>query len=667
MVDSERVKAVVVGHAVGDALGVPVEGFKRTELDESPITDMEGYGSYFMPKGSWSDDTSMSLATLDGLANGIDYEDIMQKFCAWYTQAKYTPTGLVFDIGNTTRAALKKYINQSMLRSSLPTTPATECGGKEENDNGNGSLMRIHPVVLYLADKDMPLEKKMEIIENISALTHTHQRSKTACGIYAFILWELLKNPTKTAVSVGLQKAAEYYKNASEVGVFARIFRDDFAQTDRAEIKSFGYVVATLEASLWCVLTTDSYKECVLRAVNLGSDTDSVAAVAGGLAGAIYGYAAIPQKWKDDLIALDYIENLCNAFAKGTKEKKMENHWDKTWERFCEEHKKHFLKDEGTVQNITEKIFAQYFGYNWLDEEIDTHRSVQIGSTERVIPDIILRNVTEDKDLCIVELKRFSAPYQDKYEKQLLSYMHILSVKVGVLICNAIYVYVLENEVSKRIKLDIKIRNKQGEKFVELFHRNNFNFQAVKKFVGEGNAMEDGVAKLKAELQSLNVMDLVKAHFAERYPQSVVNVVLDNFEVYVDVKKATPTTEEPVKMLVMTDSDGTESIQNWIKRVLNYLLGKGKLSQEEIARLHSLEYCKEMFGLQFPLLIDKPSEIMVAGYARYYKKPLSRYYVCSQWWKANFPMHEKKIRLWLKLVCPDYEKNGLDRGGIIKN
>ena len=299
----EKVKAVVVGHAIGDALGVPVEFASRLEMDNSPVEDMEDGGTYNMPKGTWSDDTSMSLATLDSLASGVDYNDIMIGFCDWFDAAEYTPAGVVFDVGRGTMKSLMMYMRGE--------AEAINCGQKSELDNGNGSLMRIHPVALYLANKEISVEEKIEIIHNVSSLTHAHIRSKIACGIYAFVLWELLKEPIKESVLVGLHKAKEFYNNEQELSHYSRLFEKTFIVTKRDMIKSNGYVVDTLEASLWCLLTTSSYKDCVLKAVNLGGDTDTVAAIAGGLAGAVYGYDDIPEKWRETLIKREYIEELC--------------------------------------------------------------------------------------------------------------------------------------------------------------------------------------------------------------------------------------------------------------------------------------------------------------------------------------------------------------------
>ena len=309
----KKTKAVVIGHAVADALGVPVEFRSREELDQNPVTDMLEYGTHHMPKGAWSDDTSMSLCALDSLANGVDLTDVMDKFCLWYYEEKYTPTGVMFDIGYTCKSAIVDYY--------IYKQPIEACAPDDEQSNGNGSLMRIHPFSLYLYKTDMPIEEKIEIIHKASALTHAHERSKLACGIYTFVLWSLLDSPSPRSVSAGLNRAKKFYKDSIELSHYQRVlgFADlQFAQaTPREEIVSGGYVVTSLEAALWCLLTTKTYEECVIKAVNLGRDTDTVAAIAGGLAGAMYGYDTIPQRWRNDLINSAWIEELCsNAFSK---------------------------------------------------------------------------------------------------------------------------------------------------------------------------------------------------------------------------------------------------------------------------------------------------------------------------------------------------------------
>lgn len=303
----DKIKAVILGHAVGDALGVPVEFCSRAELDENPVEDMEGFGTYPYPAGTWSDDTSMTLCAFDVLKDGeLDWNRIMQNFKRWFDRGEYTPSGVCFDIGGACMRAINNY--------SLYGMPALECGGREERSNGNGSLMRILPFILYAVlggfDGD-----DVEMIHNASALTHAHMRSKIGCGICYYVMRELLWEPSADSVYRGLELARRQYFIYPEFYHYNRIFDPDFKNFSRDEIKSTGYVVDTLEAALWCLLNTDNYKDCVLKAVNLGDDTDTVAAVTGGMAGALYGYEGIPKEWLESLIKREYIEDMCETAA----------------------------------------------------------------------------------------------------------------------------------------------------------------------------------------------------------------------------------------------------------------------------------------------------------------------------------------------------------------
>ena len=306
---NDKIKAVMLGHAVGDALGVSVEFCERNELVEKPVTDMVGYGTYPYPEGCWSDDTSMSLAALDSLASGkLDFDDIMVKFGEWYYDDEYTPTGEMFDVGNTCSYAIDNYFAYHK--------PIEKCGLTGERSNGNGSLMRIHPFVMYATASFLKGNEEgywlwMECIKRASALTHAHDRSIMGCYIYGYCLSFLLKEATRESLIAGIKFAGENLDYLPEFEHYKRIFDSNFEKLTIDDIKSTGYVVDTLEAALWCALTTDNYRDCVLKAVNLGDDTDTVAAVAGGLAGALYGYDAIPKEWLDTLKRRDYIEEMC--------------------------------------------------------------------------------------------------------------------------------------------------------------------------------------------------------------------------------------------------------------------------------------------------------------------------------------------------------------------
>ena len=311
--NEDRILDGILGLATADALGVPVEFSKREKLKHDPVTGMRGFGTHHQSPGTWSDDTSMVLCLWDRLKLQIaaadpdcaiadpDYDGIMRNFADWYLKGAFTPHGVCFDCGITTSQAIMRYQSG---------TKALDCGGIGERDNGNGSLMRILPIAYYLharyGDDLAGHPESFDIIHRVSALTHAHKRSLIACGIYICIATALLSGvDLRNAIAYGMRQAWSYYENRpgfrEELGHYQRFMEDDFAVISEGSIRSSGYVVDTLEAAIWCLLNTDNYRDCVLKAVNLGKDTDTVAAVAGGLAGLAYGYRSIPQEWLDQL------------------------------------------------------------------------------------------------------------------------------------------------------------------------------------------------------------------------------------------------------------------------------------------------------------------------------------------------------------------------------
>ncbi len=293
-----KVKDGIIGFIVGDALGVPVEFVSRSILEKTPVVDMNEYGTYHQPKGTWSDDTSMTLATMTSILNknGIDYIDIMDEFLEWIQKDKYTnsPDGM-FDIGFTTHDALLNYHNGAS---------ALKSGCEGERDNGNGSLMRILPLA-YINSIDY------ETVENVSSLTHAHKRSKIACVLYVEIAISMLENDFTIAEHVKLAccKIKEYYKGSEELTHFHKIFDNDLK-----DLNGKGYVIYTFECVIHSLLTTDSYRDAVLKAVNIGGDTDTNAAICGGLAGIYYGYDSIPIDWIDEINRINEVLSLCERY-----------------------------------------------------------------------------------------------------------------------------------------------------------------------------------------------------------------------------------------------------------------------------------------------------------------------------------------------------------------
>ena len=311
----QKIYNTLYGAIVADALGVPVEFLPREALMKKPVKTMTGYGTYNLPKGSWSDDSSMTLCLAEsiGRLKGIDYDDIMRNFSAWYKHAKFTPNHKVFDIGRTCYTAI---VNFRKGKEPL------DCGLTDENNNGNGSLMRISPLPIYLyflcSPDAMDKEENFEIVHNISKLTHGHKISLIGCDIYCAVMLEILNETKKEELlQKALPKIGEFVRHHPNyndaLSKYDRITHKNFTELPVDKIKSSGYVVDTLEAALWCFLTTENYKDCVLKAVNLGSDTDTVACIAGSIAGLYYG--DIPADWIDCIRNKKTVDKIIEKFS----------------------------------------------------------------------------------------------------------------------------------------------------------------------------------------------------------------------------------------------------------------------------------------------------------------------------------------------------------------
>jgi ADP-ribosylglycohydrolase len=305
----------LLGVAVGDTLGVPVEFVSRASLSRDPVTGMRAFGSHGQPAGTWSDDSSLTFCLAEMLCQGYDLQNLANRFVNWKEHGYWSARGQVFDIGIATSSAIHE-----LGRGSKPTL----AGGRDEGSNGNGSLMRILPLVFYT--RGMEMSERFDHVRDVSCLTHGHIRSVIACFIYTEFALQLTSGATREAALQFIRTAVnDFMKDhpacpLQEIHRFHHILLNPMGNYDIVpleempanELHSSGYVLSTLEAALWCLLKTDSYAACVLEAVNLGSDTDTTAAVAGGLAGILYGSASIPEEWRSVLARAADIEDLAN-------------------------------------------------------------------------------------------------------------------------------------------------------------------------------------------------------------------------------------------------------------------------------------------------------------------------------------------------------------------
>ncbi len=302
----ERILGGLWGSLIGDALGVPVEFIDRATVQLNPVTSMREFGTHHQPRGTWSDDGAMILCTVESLlTHEFNLADLSDRFVRWMNDSLWTANGDVFDVGGTTSSAL--------CRIAKGISPE-EAGGRLEDNNGNGSLMRIIPVALRFAAE--PTGLLAERLEKVSAITHAHGRSRMACVFYGLFIRELLSDQApETALANARMEFTDIYGKSPEFSRFRHILEDDFVSMPEGEILSTGYVLHTLHASLWCLLTTQNFQECVLKAVNLGGDTDTTGCVAGGLAGVAYGLKSIPGDWVDQLLRKGELDCLFHEFA----------------------------------------------------------------------------------------------------------------------------------------------------------------------------------------------------------------------------------------------------------------------------------------------------------------------------------------------------------------
>lgn len=299
-----HIKSALFGLAVADALGVPYEFLHRAKMMENPAKGMIGNGTHKQPAGTFSDDSSLTFCLAEALTHEFQLENVAKNFLKWYNEAFWTAGGVVFDIGITTETALERLENGESAELS---------GETDEYSNGNGSLMRILPLVFKM--KDMDYIQRFELTKQVSAITHGHIRSVIACFYYLEFAGQIIEGLDKYSIYKNLQTSVPMQLksmgiNQQEIDLFKGLLVESIADRSKDCVFSSGYVIHTLEASIWCLLTTDNYSDAVLKSVNLGNDTDTTAAVTGGLAALLYGFDSIPNEWLSQLARKEDIEDL---------------------------------------------------------------------------------------------------------------------------------------------------------------------------------------------------------------------------------------------------------------------------------------------------------------------------------------------------------------------
>lgn len=284
----DRAKGALLGLAIGDAVGTTLEFLPR---DAKQVKDMVGGGPFNLKPGDWTDDTSMALCLADTyLANDrFDYIDYLDRLCQWYKQGRNSVNGACFDIGNATRNALEGWLSLRLKW----------IGNTEPNTAGNGSIIRLAPVAIF---RRHMLSSTWREAQTQSRTTHRALEAVNCCEFLSALLHLALNGADRIEMCQPMVRPLLARATIINAG--------EYKQKTRDQIRSSGYAIDTLEAALWAVWNTDNFKDAVLLAANLADDADSVAAVAGQLAGALYGASGIPEEWVSKVAWSEHIQNL---------------------------------------------------------------------------------------------------------------------------------------------------------------------------------------------------------------------------------------------------------------------------------------------------------------------------------------------------------------------
>lgn len=305
----DQAVGALIGNAVGDALGLPAVFSKRDDLKSNPILEMQGFGSYLVPAGTWSENTSMSLALMDSVreCKKINVSDIMHKLSRWLYLAEYTANSETVNVNATTDLAVEKF-----KKGVIPQ----DCGDNFEFASDNGALMRILPVALLCHNYNVIGKQRYELVSEITRITHANEKCIMANLIFVnFVCYLMDGFYPAIALQRTQQECYNFFSDAC-VARYDRLLVGNIAELPEDEIRSTSDVIDTLEAAIWNLITTRNYETAVIRAVNLGSDSAAIGALTGAIAGVYYGEHAIPRRWLDQVKKIKEIKENAISFAK---------------------------------------------------------------------------------------------------------------------------------------------------------------------------------------------------------------------------------------------------------------------------------------------------------------------------------------------------------------
>jgi ADP-ribosylglycohydrolase len=298
---NDRRRGTLIGLAIGDALGAAVE-FRRPG-QFAPVTDYRGFGPHGLLAGEWTDDTSMALALADSIASvGWDLNDQASRYVEWWQTGRYSVTGQCFAIGSTTKSALNKFV---AMKNALAS------GDRSDKPSSNGSIMRLAPVpIRYAHLYPDRIEELSRLADESSLPTHASEQCRSACRYLATVLAALIHGEDRDEVLSPEWRPLQRLNNSKPLHpLIEEVALGSYRHKQPPEIKGTGWVVMSLEASLWAFHAADTFEEAVLQAVNLGDDADTTGAICGQLAGAFWGESNIPGPLRSGLARMEMLEN----------------------------------------------------------------------------------------------------------------------------------------------------------------------------------------------------------------------------------------------------------------------------------------------------------------------------------------------------------------------
>ncbi|MDB9311702.1 ADP-ribosylglycohydrolase family protein [Spirulina sp. CS-785/01] len=309
-----KILSGILGIAIGDALGIPVKYTCRSDFQQSPLSTMTGNGLYDQPPGTWSECSSIPFCITEALTQGQWSSSLLLRNIAiamiqWHNGQLWTPRGTAFEVGG---------IPPEILDRLQQGTPPAQCGEPSDRSSNSGMLTRVLPLAFcepYLDFKDL-----IKRVHKVAAMINRHPRSQMACSFYVATAIALLNGQSpRNAYLESVQRVGELYEHSSyseHLDNFLRLLRGNIIDLPESKIHSNGRSVETLEAALWCLYNSSSYEEAVLKAVNLGDDTNTTAGVTGGLAGLYYGAKDMSVDWIQKIARFYDILNLATRYAK---------------------------------------------------------------------------------------------------------------------------------------------------------------------------------------------------------------------------------------------------------------------------------------------------------------------------------------------------------------